>query len=347
MLKRYIGEGNISKACQYKKVMYFSGVTAAGETTYVQTKAVLEKYEGLLAEFNLCREHIINAFVIIDDPDADAFFTAWNEWLERDIQPAVTIIRAGLEGDAKVLVCLWVATDGEIRRVDLPEDGGKLVFYNQVAYFSGQSIYDGMTTLTDQTKAIMARYDRFLAANGLKKENILNGNIYCQVIEMQDEYEEQWINWTYTGHKPAGTMVEGKPLNKENLLTLGLSFADSSEVLDIERMKPGANCCRYVAHNKVAYFTGHVCADPNANDLYDHTKGVLQRFTEAFKEYGLSMDNIITASAYISDINDAPLFKKAWDEWVKPGKEPARNICATRLLSDTFKIELSIIVACE
>lgn len=347
MLKRYIGESNISKYCEYQKVMYFSGVTADGETTYEQAKAALKKYGELFAERALRREHVVNAFVIIDDSDADGFYKAWDEWLAKDVQPALTIIRAGLEGDAKVLICLWVATDGDIRRIDLEEDGGKLVLYNGVAYFSGQSIYDDMTTLTDQTKAIMARYDRFLAANGLKKENILNGNIYCQVIEMQDEYEEQWINWTYTGHKPAGTMVEGKPLNKENLLTLGLSFADSPEVLDIERMKPGANCCRYVAHNKVAYFTGHVCADPAAVDLYDHTKGVLQRFTEAFKEYGLSMDNIITASAYISDINDAPLFKKAWDEWVKPGCEPARNICGTRLLSDTFKIELSIIVACE
>ena len=132
---------------------------------------------------------------------------------------------------------------------------------------------------------------------------------------MQDEYEQQWIRWTYPGHKPAGTMVEGRPADRRDLLALGLTFTDSPEIADVKRVKPAENCCRYVEYRKTAYFTGHVCLDADAKDLYDHTKGVLRRFCKVFKEeYGLRMDRIISASAYISDIRQAPLFHKAWDE---------------------------------
>ena len=88
--------------------------------------------------------------------------------------------------------------------------------------------------------------------------------------------------------------------------------------------------------------------EADAKDLYDHTKGVLRRFCKVFKEeYGLRMDRIISASAYISDIRQAPLFHKAWDEWFTPGTEPACSVIATRLLGDEFQIELALIVADE
>lgn len=348
MLKRYLGKWNTSKACHYRNMMYFSGVSAPHETTlYNQAKAALMDYDSMFHELGLKKDHIVNAFIMLDESNFSGFFEAWDEWILPGELPAMTAIHGKLEGNTKVSICLWVAEKDDIVRTKLPDEGGMLVRYDGVAYFSGQCVYDNLDTLTDQTRAIYDRYERYLKDNDLRLENILNGNIYCQDITMQDEYESQWIAWTHTGHKPAGTMVEGHPLKKEHLLELGLTFVDSPEVENVKRVKPGENCCRYVEYNKVAYFTGHVCADAAAKDLYDHTKGVLNRFKIAFDEYGLSMDNIITASAYISDIDEAPLFRKAWDEWVKPGCEPARNIIQTRMLDDKFRIELAIIVADE
>ena len=123
----------------------------------------------------------------------------------------------------------------------------------------------------EQTKAVYRRYEALLKENGLRLENILNGNIYCQDITMQDEYEQQWIRWTYPGHKPAGTMVEGRPADRRDLLALGLTFADSPEIADVKRVKPAENCCRYVEYRKTAYFTGHVCLDADAKDPVSYT----------------------------------------------------------------------------
>lgn len=347
MVKRYPGKDHTSRACEYGNLVYFSAVSAPEQTSlYEQTAAILREYDSMFAELGLKKSAIVNAFVMLDTQDTEGFVHAWKQWVEPDCEPATTMICGGLEGGRQVQICLWAARTDAIRRVRLPEDAGMLVCYEGVAYFSAQSA-DG-ATLTEQTKAVYRRYEALLKENGLRLENILNGNIYCQDITMQDEYEQQWIRWTYPGHKPAGTMVEGRPADRRDLLALGLTFADSPEIADVKRVKPAENCCRYVEYRKTAYFTGHVCLDADAKDLYDHTKGVLRRFCKVFKEeYGLRMDRIISASAYISDIRQAPLFHKAWDEWFTPGTEPACSVIATRLLGDEFQLELALIVADE
>ena len=240
MVKRYPGKDHTSRACEYGNLVYFSAVSAPEQTSlYEQTAAILREYDSMFAELGLKKSAIVNAFVMLDTQDTEGFVHAWKQWVEPDCEPATTMICGGLEGGRQVQICLWAARTDAIRRVRLPEDAGMLVCYEGVAYFSAQSA-DG-ATLTEQTKAVYRRYEALLKENGLHLENILNGNIYCQDITMQDEYEQQWIRWTYPGHKPAGTMVEGRPADRRDLLALGLTFADSPEIADVKRVKPAEN----------------------------------------------------------------------------------------------------------
>ncbi|OGO11710.1 MAG: hypothetical protein A2029_05865 [Chloroflexi bacterium RBG_19FT_COMBO_47_9] len=350
MVTRITGSTTVSQASVFGSIAYFGEVSASEQSsTSAQTEEILKKYETLFAENGLAKENTINAFVILS-PHATPgdFFNVWNQWLSDENMPAVTVIRAGLTGTKFISMALYVACTSEIERIKLQGGyDGRLVKYNGMVYFSGQSRREGMKTLTEQTKAVMSSYDEMLSMYNLKKENIINGNIYVQDINMQDEFENVWINWTFAGHKPAGTMVEGKPLNKDDLLELNLTFADSPSVLDLLRIKPGANCCRFVKYHNIAYFTGHVCSEPGADDLYKQTKSVFQRFDAVFDEFGLQKENILTAGAYLKNIGNAPQFEKAWDEWVNGENPPTRLICGTRLLSDDFFLELAITVAYE
>lgn len=346
LVKRVTETPTVSGASVYGGMTYFGGVSADGVCLKCQTEAVLNEYGRKLDALGLKRTNIVNAFVMLDkNTDTTDFFTVWNGWAPKGSEPAMTVIRTGLPANALVELSLFVANEDTVERVQL-ENGSKMVKYNHVAYYSGQNA-GGLMTLTEQTKAVMGGYDRMLAACGLKKENILNGNIYVQDIDMQDEYENVWIGWTYEGHKPSGTMVEGKPLDSEHLLTLNLTFADSGEVLDIYRHNPGANCCRYVKHNGVAYFTGHCCIDPAADTLYKQTKSIMERFVGIFAEAGFKKENILIANAYISDITLLPQFEAAWDEWVDRDNAPARTACGTKLLSPDFFLEFTLTVAID
>lgn len=348
MVTRIKGEGTASQASVYQGLAYYSGVSAPGNGLKEQTENVLKQVEALLKANGHSTSNIVNAFAVIaPQADPDAFFTVWNAWLEKGKEPALTVVRAGVAAPALVTLQLYVATGEGIKRHDLPNGAGKLVTYNQVAYFSGQSVHEGRNTLSEQTKAVMGNYDKLLAQFNLKKENILNGNIYVQDIAMQDEYEQVWIGWTYTGHKPAGTMVEGKPVKKEHLLNLNLTFADSPEVLDIPRINPGVNCCRFVKHNQVAYFTGHCCSEPEEQTLYSHTKGVMKRLDNTMQEFGMKRENVIACVAYVKHVEDHAEFEKAFDEWAIAGNAPSCTILGTDLLSEKYLIEFTLTVACE
>lgn len=343
MVKRIKGDGTVSKASLYGDMAYYSAVTVPEEQGMAaQTRAVLKQYDAMLAD----RKHIVNALVMLAyDGDAEAFFAEWNAWIPAGFEPALTVIRAGLAGGACVSVALNVAEKDDIVRTPLADGTGMLVRYGGIAYFSGRSV-DAGESLAAQARAVMRSYDDLLVGNNLKKENILNGNIFVQDIDLQDEYENVWIGWTHIGHKPAGTMVEGRPVQKRHQLELGLTFADGDKVLDIPRRNPGHNCCRAVTYRDVVYFTGNVCIDPDAKGLYEHSKGVFARLQEQLDTSGLKKEDIILCNAYISDAADQPQFERAWDEWVVPGQEPARTVCGTRLLSDTFLIEFTLTVAC-
>lgn len=343
MVGRINTENNVSQASVYQNLKYYSAVTETkSEGTAAQTQGILKKYDEMLAD----RKHIVSGLVMLaHEADAEAFFTEWSRWIPEDEEPALTVIRAGLADGALVSVALNEALTDGIRRTRLNDGTGMMVRFGGVVYFSGRSIDGGRDSLREQSREVMRTYDRILEVNNLRKENLLNGNIFVQDITMQDEYENVWIGWSHVGHKPSGTMVEGRPVNKRHQLELGLTFADSGEVLAIPRKNPGHNCCRFVTYNGISYFTGNVCHDPDARGLYEHSKKVFAQLEAQINENGMKKEDIIVCNAYIRDVNAQKEFEKAWDEWVSQGNEPARTVCGTRLLSDKYEIEFTITVA--
>ena len=348
MIKRIAENAAYTYVSIYNEVAYFSGLSSdAEESLASQAESILEQYDYHFADLNLHRDHIINAFVMMDTKDdPKVFFDILYRWLPVGAKPAVTAIRADLPGGNQISLSLYVAVGaGQIDRTELPNSAGMLVRYNKMVYFSGQSRDKGLT-LHEQTKNVMSDYDRMLVENDLKKENIINGNIFVQNIEMQDEYEQNWINWTYTGHKPSGTMVEGKPLDPKHQLVLGLTFADSPEVLALERINPGNNCCRFVRYNKTAYFTGNTCKDPeNTKGVYDQTKAIFSKFCEMFNEFGLEKNNIIICNVFLQNIDDIGMFQKFWNEWTDSNEVPALTVCGTKMLDEKYDLEVAITVA--
>ena len=345
MVERMNTQNKVSQASAYQNLKYYSAVTAGeAEGTAAQTQEILRRYDEMLAD----RNHIVSGLVMLShEADADAFFSEWNSWIPKNEEPALTVIRAGLAGGAMVSIALNEATTDEISRTRLNDRTGMMVRFGGVVYLSGRSVDGGRDTLREQSREVMRTYDNILAVNNLRKENILNGNIFVQDITMQNEYENVWIGWSHIGHKPSGTMVEGRPVNRRHQLELGLTFADSDKVLTILRKNPGHNCCRFVTYNGISYFTGNVCHDPDAEGLYEHSKKVFAQLEAQINENGMKKEDIIVCNAYIKDIDAQEAFEKAWDEWVSEGNEPARTICGTRLLSDRYEIEFTITVACK
>lgn len=116
----------------------------------------------------------------------------------------------------------------------------------------------------------------------------------------------------------------------------------------IQRVDKAPGCSRFVIHNGVAYFTGHV--SPFAKTLREQTEGVCKRYDELFALHGLKKENILMANAYIKDMSQFKEYAEVFNAWVGTDNAPA-GVAVQAMpdqsseLGDNILVELALIVA--
>lgn len=98
-LNRYEGNGRMSKAVVYNDTVYLCGQTAGSDTMDVkeQTKAVLDRIEGLLEKYGSDKKHVLSTLIHLKDiKDFDDMNSVWDAWVEDGFEPARTTVEAKL-----------------------------------------------------------------------------------------------------------------------------------------------------------------------------------------------------------------------------------------------------------
>lgn len=84
------------------------------------------------------------------------------------------------------------------------------VVHGGVAYLAGIVADDLVPSVEGQTRQILAKIDRLLAAVGSDKTRILKANIWLSDIRRFDEMNAVWDGWIVPGHPPARATVEAR-----------------------------------------------------------------------------------------------------------------------------------------
>ena len=87
----------LSRAVIYKKVAYFSGLTAddRSQDAIGQTEQVLAKADALLEKIGSNRSLLLSATIWLRDiEDFDAMNSAWIAWIDKDEPPARATVQA-------------------------------------------------------------------------------------------------------------------------------------------------------------------------------------------------------------------------------------------------------------
>lgn len=89
-IKRSHGNGRMSQLVQHSGVLYLAGqVAAPGESVTDQTKGILDKIDGLLAEGHSDKEHILMATIwLADMADFQEMNAVWDAWVSPGHEPA-------------------------------------------------------------------------------------------------------------------------------------------------------------------------------------------------------------------------------------------------------------------
>ena len=97
----------------------------------------------------------------------------------------------------------------DIKRIDTGARMSQAVIHNGTVYLAGQVGEPG-TSVTDQTKTILARIEALLAQAGSDKTKILSAVIWLADMADFAEMNAVWDAWVAPGHAPARACGEAK-----------------------------------------------------------------------------------------------------------------------------------------
>ncbi len=90
----------------------------------------------------------------------------------------------------------------QIQRLRSSDRMSQTVTCGEMIYLAGQVAVPG-TSVTEQTKTILAQVDSLLAEAGSDKKHILQAIIWLSSMDDFAEMNAVWDNWVAPGHAPA------------------------------------------------------------------------------------------------------------------------------------------------
>lgn len=84
------------------------------------------------------------------------------------------------------------------------------VVHGGVVYSAGIVADDPVASVAEQTRQVLAKIDRLLAAVGSDKSRLLKANIWLADIQRFEEMNGVWDAWVVAGHTPARATVEAR-----------------------------------------------------------------------------------------------------------------------------------------
>jgi enamine deaminase RidA (YjgF/YER057c/UK114 family) len=97
-----------------------------------------------------------------------------------------------------------------IKRFETGPRMSQAVVHGNTAYLAGITADDASGDVKDQTRQILARIDRLLAAAGSDKSKLVSANIWLTDIATWADMNTVWDAWVAPGNTPARATVEAK-----------------------------------------------------------------------------------------------------------------------------------------
>lgn len=114
--------------------------------------------------------------------------------------------------------------------------------------------------------------------------------------------------------------------------------------MTIERKHVGARLSEAVIHNGVIYLAGQVADDPS-QDTGGQTKQVLAAIDRLLAQCNSDKTLILSATIFITDMQQFAQMNAVWDEWVPKGQTPARATVQAQLAKPEYRVEIKVVAA--
>ena len=115
--------------------------------------------------------------------------------------------------------------------------------------------------------------------------------------------------------------------------------------MDITRLHTSARASLIVINNGIAYLSGQVAEDPEA-DVQEQTRSTLSRIDGLLAEAGTDNKHLLSATIYLRDIdNHFALMNEVWNDWVPELHAPARACVEAHMARSSLLVEICVTAA--
>ena len=112
--------------------------------------------------------------------------------------------------------------------------------------------------------------------------------------------------------------------------------------MKITRLHKGPRMSRIVIHGDVI----HLCGQVGSGDtIKEQTASMLGKVDSLLAEVGSSKSHILSATIWISNMDNFQEMNEVWDAWIDPENPPARACGEARLDRDALLVEVIITAA--
>ncbi len=111
---------------------------------------------------------------------------------------------------------------------------------------------------------------------------------------------------------------------------------------DITRHRKSARMTQTVVHNGLVYTAGQV---GKGRDITEQTTDVLRNIDACLAEAGTDKSKILTATVWITDMEQFGAMNAVWDAWIDPQNPPARACTQAALALPEFLVEIMIVAS--
>jgi reactive intermediate/imine deaminase len=213
-----------------------------------------------------------------------------------------------------------------------------------------------------QARFVLQNLARTFAAAGSSLDDVVKAQVFLTDLKDFAVFDEVWREF-FKVPPPRTTVGTSGLLVKDTLIEIDLiAYARSAglkhEVVTSSNPKPLANYSEAVRVGDLVFAAGQLASDfktgvapearrhPNfpfyASDIQLQTEYVLKNLKNTFEAAGSSLDHVVKAQVFLTDLNDFAGFDQVWRRYFKV-PPPRTTVGTTGLLIRDTLIEIDLI----
>ncbi|MGI9351185.1 MAG: RidA family protein [Rhizobiaceae bacterium] len=114
--------------------------------------------------------------------------------------------------------------------------------------------------------------------------------------------------------------------------------------MSIKRIDTGPRMSQAVVHGNTVYTAGQVA---EGETVADQTKAILSQIDGLLADANTDKSKLLSATIWITDMDNFAEMNGVWDAWVSPGNTPARACVESRLAQPKFLVEIGVVAATD